>query len=174
MVRQFGSASHTIVADYQTGSGTYYTSADGSTWSSATGNFKIRSYMVNTIIITLEDTTARRKYGIREKVLPFRNTTQEETARAALEQLSQICKEKREYSSLAVSPPTDLIPIGKYCKVEDSMSGLSMLAEITSVDISMVADNQTNIGADRIHIGLMEFHYWAWFLIFPILSEEME
>ena len=160
MVRQFGSASHTIVADYQTGSGTYYTSADGSSWSSATGNFKIRSYTVNPIIITLEDTTARRKFGVREKVIPFRNKTQEETARSALEQISQIlCKEKREYSSIAVSPPTDRIPLGKYCKLEDSFTGLSVLAEITSVDVSMVADNHTNIGADRIHIGLQEFHY---------------
>lgn len=160
MVRQFGSASHTIVADYQTGSGTYYTSSDGATWASATGNFKIRTYTVNPIIVTLEDTTARRKFGIREKVIPFRNATQEETARLALEQISQIlCKEKREYARLAISPPTDLIPIGKYCKLEDSLSGLSTLAEITSLDVSMVADNHTNIGADRVYVGLSEFHY---------------
>lgn len=160
MVKQFGSASHTIVADYQTGTGTYYTSANGTSWSSATGNFKIRTYTANPIIITLEDTTARRKFGVREKVIPFRNKTQEETARLALEQISQVlCKEKREYSKIAVSPVTARIPLGKYCKLEDSLSGLSTLAEITTVDLSMVADDESNIGANKIYIGLSEFHY---------------
>lgn len=160
VIAKFGNVTNTFTADYQTGTGTYYTSADGVTWSSATGAFKLRTYTANPIIITLEDTTARRKYGVREKVIPFRTNIQEETVRSALEQVSQIlCKEKREYSRLAVSPPTDLIPLGKYCKLEDSLSGLSALAEITSVDVSMTADNQTNIGADRIYIGLSEFHY---------------
>ena len=153
VVKKYGDSSNTINAEYQTGAGTYFTSADGVSWSSQTGNFKIRVYNTNNLITTLENTVAKRRFGIREKIITFANA-QEETVRESLIYTSDIIsKEKRSYSDMIVSPTTSRIPLGKTCQVTDSQSGLNIIAEITSVDINIPPE-----GASEISIGLMEFH----------------
>lgn len=160
VVKKFGSASHTFVADYQTGTGTYYTSADGDSWSSATGNFKLRTFAAFPVQVTLEDVTARNKFGIREKAIPFRKVVQEETARRALIMASEVlCKERRTYSRIAVSAPTDRIPIGQSCLIKDSFNSMTINAEISGIDISMQADTTSNIGSNIIYLTLTEHHY---------------
>ena len=160
VAKLFGNVTNTFVMDYQTGSGTYYDSDNGSTWTSRVGNVKIRTYVSNPIIISLEDTTAKKKFGVREKLINFRETIQEQSARKAMILMSDsLCKEKRLYSKVAVSPPTDRIPLGKYCRFQDSLSGLDITAEITGIDVEMRADDQSNIGARFISLTLQDFHY---------------
>jgi hypothetical protein len=152
IIKQYGTSSNTINAEYQTGSGTYYTSSDGVTWSSVTGDFKIRVYNANNLITTLENTVAKRKFGVREKILTF-NNIQEETVRDSLVYTSDILsKEKRSYSSMIVTAPTSRVLLGKTCKVIDTSTGLDIVAEINSVDINVPSE-----GASEISVGLVEF-----------------
>ena len=152
VIKKYGTASNTINAEYNTGSGTYYTSSDGVTWSSATGNFKLRIYNSNNLITTLENTVAKRRFGNREKILTFQNA-QEETVRDSLVYTSDILsKEKRSYSNMIVTPTTSRVLLGKTCKVIDSATGLKITAEINSVDINVPPE-----GASEMSIGLLEF-----------------
>lgn len=156
----FGDVTNTFVASYQTGSGTYYTSADGSSWASAVGSFKVRTFSAYPVKITLEDVTARNKYGIREMAIPFRKTIQQESARRALIMASDVlCTERRTYSRISVTPPTDRIPIGQYCLIQDSFNSMSIFGEIAAIDISMQADDSSNIGANVVQLTMMEHHF---------------
>jgi hypothetical protein len=151
VIKGYGSGSHTINAEYDTSSGTYY-SLSGSTWSSNTGNFKIRVYHANNVITTLENTVAKRRFGVREKILTFQNI-QEETVRDSLIFTSDIIsREKRSYSNMIISPTTSRIVLGKTCKVVDTKTGLNVTAEINTVDIEVPPE-----GASQISIGLLEF-----------------
>jgi hypothetical protein len=153
IVKKYGNSNDTINGEYQTGSGTYYTSSDGVTWSSVTGDFKMRVYSGNNLITTLENTVAKRKFGIREKILTY-NNVQEETVRDSLIYTSDILsKEKRSYSSMIVTVPTSRVLLGKTCKVIDTTTGLDIVAEIHSVDINIPPE-----GASEISVGLMEFN----------------
>ena len=151
VIKGYGNGSNTINAEYDTSSGTYY-SLSGSTWSSNTGNFKIRVYNANNVITTLENTVAKRRFGVREKILTFQNI-QEETVRDSLLFTSDIIsREKRSYSNMIISPTTSRILLGKTCKVVDTKTGLNVTAEINTVDINVPPE-----GASQISIGLMEF-----------------
>ena len=152
VIKKYGTSSNTINAEYNTASGTYYTSSNGTSWSSATGDFKIRIYTANNLITTLENTVAKRRFGIREKIITFQNA-QEETVRDSLIYTSDILsKEKRSYSSMIVTPTTSRVLLGKTCKVIDSKTGLNIVAEIHSVDINVPPE-----GASEMSIGLLEF-----------------
>jgi hypothetical protein len=68
--------------------------------------------------------------------------------------------ERRFYSQVTISPPTLRIPLGQYCRIYDSKTGLSVKANIISTDISMSGKSgETSIGADRVTLGLEEVHY---------------
>ena len=68
--------------------------------------------------------------------------------------------ERRYYSQVTVSPPTLRIPLGQYCRVYDSKTGLSVKANILSTDIEMSATaGETSIGANKVTLGLEEVHY---------------
>ena len=152
VVKKYGTSSNTINAEYQTGSGTYYTSSDGNTWTAQTGNFKIRIYNSNNLITTLENTVAKRRFGVREKIITFQNA-QEETVRDSLIYTSDILsKEKRSYSNMIVSPTNSRLLLGKTCKVIDDKTGLDITAEISAVDIDVPAE-----GASEMSITLTEF-----------------
>ncbi len=146
-----------IVLEYQSGTGTYYDSSDGDTWTQRTGQFKFRTYSANNIILTLENTVAKRRFGIREKSVTF-PTAQDDTAREALIGMSEILsKEKRMYSDIVISPTTSVIPVGKWARFQDKHTGLDTKVEIASVDLSMVASDDSVMGANQLTLGLVEY-----------------
>jgi len=160
VVHQNGDSLDNFTFDYQTGTGTFYTSSDGDTWASATGNFSLRTYVNKAINIILENTAAKRRYGTREKVLTFGNGLHEATAREALLQAGQILGlERRVYSNVIISPPTDRIPLAKYCRIQDVKTGLDIKANIISIDVEMIATRKTALGATFVSLGLEEIHY---------------
>ena len=68
--------------------------------------------------------------------------------------------ERRFYSQVVISPPTLRIPLGQYCRVYDSKTGLSVKANILSTDIEMKSKaGETSIGANKVTLGLEEVHY---------------
>jgi hypothetical protein len=160
VINKYGTSGNEINADYQTGTGTYYTSTDGVTWGSNVGRFAIRTYHSKAINVTLENTTAKNKYGTREKAIPFRNKIDEATVREALINASEnLAREKRTYSGVIVSAPTARIPLGKFCRLYDKFNGLDIKAQIVGVDLEMMAGTESNIGTNRISLTLSDYHY---------------
>ena len=161
VINQYGSSSNNFTLDYQTGTGTFYTSSDGDTWSSATGSFSFRDYSQKALHIILENTRAKAKDGVREKVVNFNAGQEEGSAREALINAGEVLGlERRHYSQVTVSTPTLRIPLGQFCRVVDSKTGLNVKASIISMDIQMSArSGETSIGADQVILGLEEVHY---------------
>ncbi len=161
VINQYGDGSNNFTLDYQTGTGTFYTSSDGDTWSSATGSFSFRDYSQKALHIILENTRAKAKYGTREKVVNFNAGQEEGSAREALINAGEVLGlERRHYSQVTVSTPTLRIPLGQFCRIVDSKTGLNVKASIISMDIQMSAKSgETSIGADQIILGLEEVHY---------------
>ena len=163
VIHKYGDSSHNLTMDYKTGSGTFWTSADGvdGNWSSATGLFSIRDYSQKALQIILENTRAKAKYGTREKVVTFNGGQEEGSAREALISAGEVLGlERRYYSQVTVSPPTLRIPLGQYCRVYDSKTGLSVKANILATDIEMKSKSgETSIGANKVILRLEEVHY---------------
>ena len=89
--------------------------------------------------------------------LHSRQDNQEETVREILVHASELLtKERRTYSGIMVSPTTDRIPLGKYCRLQDAKTGLDVQGDIVAVDLSMTATDDTNIGANEIMLTLQE------------------
>ena len=85
---------------------------------------------------------------------------EEATARESLISAGQVLGlERRFYSQITVSPTTYRIPLGTFCKIEDSLSGLNIKANIISVDVQITSQNNTLFGATQIVLGLEEVHY---------------
>ncbi len=163
VIDKYGDGSHNLTMDYKTGSGTFWTSPDGvdANWTSATGLFSIRDYSQKALQIILENTRAKAKYGTREKVVNFNSGQEEGSAREALISAGEVLGlERRFYSQVTVSPPTLRIPLGQYCRIYDSKTGLSVKANIISTDIEMKSKaGETSIGANKVTLGLEEVHY---------------
>lgn len=158
VISKYGASGNEVNFDYQTGTGTYYRSADGTTWTSQVGKFALRTYHSKPINIIIENTTAKTKFGVREDVVSFRNTTNEETARTALTSMSDILgKEKRIYSDVLVSCPTDRLPLGKYVRVYDVFNGQDIRAGVVGVDISMSADTDGKLGTNKMKLTLEDW-----------------
>lgn len=163
VIDKYGDGSHNLTMDYRTGTGTFWTSADGvdGNWSSATGLFSMRDYSQKALQIILENTRAKAKYGTREKVVNFNSGQEEGSAREALISAGEVLGlERRFYSQVTVSPPTLRIPLGQYCRIYDSKTGLAVKANIISTDIEMKSKaGETSIGANKVILGLEEVHY---------------
>ena len=161
VLHKYGDSSHNYTMDYRTGTGTFWTSTDGDSWSSATGLFSMRVYNQKSLQIILENTRAKAKYGTREKVVNFSGGQEEATAREAMISAGEVLGlERRFYSQITVSPPTLRIPLGEFCRIVDSKTGLNTKANIMTVDVTLsVQNNSSIVGADRISLGLEEVHY---------------
>jgi len=162
IIKRYGSVSHDFDIQWNTaGTGDYYTSTDGDIWSVVTSQnrFLYRIYSNNPINLTLEDPQARNKWGTREFIFSFRQSVQEETAIEALFAASNVLsKERRIYSDLVVSPVTDKIPLGKFCRIQDSLTGLDTFADIVAYDLSFNSYDTTSVGARKITLKLEELH----------------
>ena len=163
VVQKYGTATNTFKLEYKSSAGIadYWTSTDNVTWNiGSTGKkFLYRLYANNSIDLVLEDLTAKMRYGSREIAFSLRQDIQQETAIEALIQASEvISREQRVYSNIIVSPTTDAIPLGKYCRIVESATGLDKLVDIVGVDLSMSSDGESNLGATQITLTLLEVY----------------
>jgi hypothetical protein len=158
VIRRYGTATDTINVDYKSGTGTYWDSPDGVTWTSRTGKSAFRVYEARRLISTLENTEVASKISSpRERAFPIRADMEEQTVRQTLIQAGNILgKQRRIYSAVTISPVTSRIPLGTYCTLEDAKTGLKTKANIISIDLSAKSDEQ---GVQTIDVGLDEFHY---------------
>ena len=148
-----GDVSNTISVNYAAGSGTYWDSTDGTTWVSRTGKSAYRVYESRRLTTTVENTSAAEILPEpRERIFPIRSDLEEQTVRQTLLSAAEVLgKQRRTYGTVIVSPVTERIPLGTFCKLEDVKTGLSVKANITGIDLQ--ADSST-LGVQRIELSL--------------------
>jgi hypothetical protein len=148
-----GDVSNTISVNYAAGSGTYWDSTDGTTWVSRTGKSAYRVYESRRLTTTVENTSAAEILPEpRERIFPIRSDLEEQTVRQTLLSAAEVLgKQRRTYGTVIVSPVTERIPLGTFCKLEDVKTGLSVKANITGIDLQ--ADSST-LGVQRIELAL--------------------
>ena len=148
-----GDASNTISVNYAAGSGTYWDSANGTTWVSRVGKSAYRIYESRRLTTTVENTSAAEILPEpRERIFPIRSDLEEQTVRQTLLSAAEVLgKQRRTYGTVIVSPVTERIPLGTFCKLEDVKTGLSVKANITGIDLQ--ADTST-LGVQRIELAL--------------------
>jgi hypothetical protein len=148
-----GDASNTISVNYKAGSGTYWDSTNGTTWVSRTGKSAYRIYESRRLTTTVENTSAAEILPEpRERIFPIRSDLEEQTVRQTLLSAAEVLgKQRRTYGTVIVSPVTERIPLGTFCKLEDVKTGLSVKANITGIDLQ--ADTST-LGVQSIELSL--------------------
>ena len=162
VMKGYGTASHNYGIENDTTTDVnYWTSTNGSSWTLVSGasgvKFLYRTYANRPITVTLEDLVAKRKYGTRELPFSLRQDVQVETIQEGLIQASEtLGKERRMYNNVIVSPMTDRLPLGKYCRVRDNHSGLDTLVDIIAIDAEFAADNVSNLGIRNFTLTLQE------------------
>jgi len=154
----YGDASNTFNINYKTGTGTYWDSGDGVTWTSRTGASSYRVYDARRLITTVENTEVVANLAEpRERAFPIRSDLEEQTVRQTLIQAGIILgKQRRIYSPVIISPVTERIPLGTFCRIEDKKTGLDTKANIISIDLMATSADQ---GVQKIEVGLDQFHY---------------
>ena len=148
-----GDAANTISVNYAAGSGTYWDSTNGTSWTSRTGKSAYRIYESRRLTTTVENTSAAELLPEpRERIFPIRSDLEEQTVRQTLLSAAEVLgKQRRTYGTVIVSPVTARIPLGTFCKLEDIKTGLSVKANITGIDLQ--ADSST-LGVQRIELAL--------------------
>ena len=152
-----GDASNTISVNYTAGSGVFWDSTDGTTWTSRVGKSSYRVYEARKLVTTVENVSASEFLPeLRERIFPIRADLEEQTVRATLIAASEVLgKQRRTYGTVIVSPVTGRIPLGTYCTLEDGKTGLSVKANITGVDIQA---GSSDLGVQRISLTLDGYH----------------
>ena len=152
-----GDASNTISVNYTAGSGVFWDSTDGTTWTSRVGKSSYRVYEARKLVTTVENVSASEFLPEpRERIFPIRADLEEQTVRATLIAASEVLgKQRRTYGTVIVSPVTGRIPLGTYCTLEDGKTGLSVKANITGVDIQA---GSSDLGVQRISLTLDGYH----------------
>ena len=161
LFHRMNDASHTYNIDYKSGSGTYYVSTDDVTWASATGLVNYRIYDAKRLHTSVENTNLSQILGEqREKLLPIRADLEEQTVRQALLIAGEtLGRERRVYEDVNCTIPDDRIELSSYLRLQDTLTGLNIKANIVSYSIEMHAgDEQTNIGASSIKLTLDDIH----------------
>ena len=160
VMRKIGDVSNTINIDYKAGTGSYYDSSDGITWTLRTGSFNFRTYHSQRMVLSVEVPDVVQGDGqIRERIFPVRSDLEIDTVKeAALQVASTLSRERRKYEDIVITAPTDRIELGKFCKIYDSMSGLNIKANIIGLKLGMSTKGDDRMGAERITLQLDDYY----------------
>ena len=154
--RKYGDASNTYNVNYEAGSGTYWDSTDGATWTSRTGKSAFRVYDARRLVTTVEniDATALLPEP-RERIFPIRADLEEQTVRETLLQAAAVLgKQKRTYGTITISAPTSRIPLSTFCKLQDVKTGLNVLATIRGIDLQATVASE---GVQQVELELESY-----------------
>ncbi len=148
-----GTSTDTFSVNYTAGSGVYWDSTDGATWTSRVGKSSYRIYEARTLITTVENIDATTFLPEpRERIFPIRADLEEQTVRQTLLAAAEVLgKQRRTYGTVTISPVTARIPLSTFCQLRDVKTGLSVKANIVGIDLA--ADSST-LGVQRIDLSL--------------------
>jgi hypothetical protein len=153
---KFGDASNTINVNYEAGSGTFWDSSDGTTWTSRTGKSAFRVYDARRLVTTVENIDATELLPEpRERIFPIRSDLEEQTVRETLLQAAAVLgKQKRTYGTVTVSAPTSRIPLSTFCVLQDVKTGLDVKATIVGLDLQATPESQ---GVQTVELSLESY-----------------
>ena len=152
---RYGTAAHTINVDYKSGTGTYYDSSDGITWTARTGKSAFRVYSASRLTTSLEIVDTTSVLGEpRERMFPIRADLEEQSVRQTLLAVAEtLGKQRRMYNNIIISIPQDRVNIGQFCRIIDRQTGLDIKANITGFSMQANAYNG-EIGVTQMEISL--------------------
>jgi hypothetical protein len=155
---RFGTSTNTFSVNYKSGSGTFWDSTDGTTWTSRVGQSAYRIYDAKRLITTVENTTTTALLPApKERAFPIRSDLEEQTVRETMIQAAAILgKRRRTYGKVIISPVTARIPLGAFCELQDIKTGLNVKVNIMAIDLTVGSGTG---GVDRIELTLDSFGY---------------
>lgn len=148
-----------LVGNYQTGSGEYFTSADGSdgSWSSSPGEPAFITYNSKNVRIIGENTVTAQNLLTKEGIVNVPDTPNETTilqiAQAMLTAKSKIV---RNFDPVDVSAPTLPPELGKTLRLIDVITGLDTDVDLIAYSLSIDATDNSNRGATMIKLTFQE------------------
>jgi len=154
---KYGDATNTFNVNYEAGSGSFWDSSDGTTWTSRVGKSAYRVYDAKRLVTTVENIDATAVLPEpRERIFPIRSDLEEQTVRETLIQAATVLgKQKRTYGKVIVSPVTARIPLSTFCKLQDSKTGLDVNCNIVGIDLQADA---SNLGVQTMELTLEAYH----------------
>jgi len=151
---KYGDATHHVGMEYLTGSGVYYDSDNGTTWTVQVGDFAHRTYPSLATNLIWLNTAGLRKFGVRERPIPIRDINSLSAARSLAIGLSSVmAKERRIMPPIVVTAPTDRIIPGQWARIITNR-GMDMRADIISMSIAGDAQTEQALGATETTITL--------------------
>lgn len=160
---KFSDAVNYPTLDYQTGTGTYHDSADGSTWTARTGDVKFKEFASKTTHVLCENTVASRKFSgmARQMNVPMGNFASTDMALVKLAGIAVARgKQRRQYPSFKVSAPTLPFGLGKTLRFIDIRTGLEFSPNLIGYNLGGSAyDPQSNLGAKDIELTVEEWGF---------------
>ncbi|MBI5697302.1 MAG: hypothetical protein HZC29_02135 [Thaumarchaeota archaeon] len=163
MFDKYPDSSNPIKIDYQTGSGEYYDSTDGVSWTLRTGNVKIRTYHSEEIVEYVENVVAKKTFGRRrEEVIPIQDLNEDSAIQALIGISDSIGKTRRTYKPIMISAVSSRLDLGKTIKIVDKNTGLDIVADLIAFDLGgSSTDKQNSLGASEIRITVEKVFYRA-------------
>jgi hypothetical protein len=167
---KYGDAVNNIDLDYQTGSGEYWTSSNGTTWNDPpvgplgklVGAAKMRIYGAKKTQISYENVSLSKLFGNqtypKETVIPMDGIHQD-TAIDILTSVSNTrSRQRRIYDSIKISPPTDPLELGKTVRYIDGFgsSNFDITADITSYSMTANIYDLKSNGVHEITVNIEE------------------
>lgn len=154
---KYGTATNTFNVNYESGSGIFFDSPDGGTWTSRVGKSSFRVYDARRLVTTVENTDATSLLPEpRERIFPIRADLEEQTVRQILVSASEILgKQRRTYGTVVVSPVTSRVPLSTYCRIVDGKTGLDVMCNIVGINLSATS---ADLGVQRIELSLEAYH----------------
>lgn len=161
LFEKYPDVTNTINIDYQTGSGQYYDSTDGVTWTLRTGNVKIRTYHSQEIVEYVENVVAKKTFGRRrEEVIPIQDLDENAAIQALIGISDSIGKVRRTYKPITVSPVSSRLELGQTVRIVDKNTGLDFIADLIAYDLGGNAfDKDSALGASKIQITVEKVFY---------------
>lgn len=161
MFDKYPDGSNPIKIDYQTGSGQYYDSTDGTTWTLRTGNVKIRTYHSQEIIEYVENVVAKKTFGRRrEEVIPIQDLNEDSAIQALIGISDSVGKTRRTYKPTRISAVSSRLELGQTVKIVDKNTGLDIVGDLIAFELGGNAfDPKNALGASEINITVEKVFY---------------
>lgn len=148
-----------LTAEYQTGSGEYFTSSDLSTWTPFVGEPKFISYASKTVRIVGQNTTTQKFLRPKETVVTLPDQPNEDTVLQIFESILETqSKIVVNYDPIIISPPTLPLELGKTLRFQDVNSGFEREFNLVGYSLNFNAYTKENKGASELKISLQEIY----------------
>jgi hypothetical protein len=149
--------------DYQTTYGTFARNVgtvDDKKWIHDDGALKMRIHHSHSIDVIVENTVAKKTFGIREVLIPISDFPSEDAALNGLIGLSEVMsRAQRVYQPIQAYPPQKPPLLGRTARIVDKFNGMDAFVDVMGYDIQATAFSKWNRGTDSMTFHIEEVYY---------------